>query len=82
MVMSFPQEMYPSVASHLTRNNADSPLTPLMKLDSLAWVSRRWKLEQGFRNSGEGRVDSSRKILNLLTTWTCMQMCKATKWEI
>jgi hypothetical protein len=82
MAMSIPREIYFSVASHLTRNNADFSLIPIMKLDSLAWVWRGWKLEQGFRNCGKSRVDSSSKILILLTTWTCIQMGKATKWEI
>jgi hypothetical protein len=68
MAMSFPQAIYFPVASHRTRNNADFSLIPIMKLDSLAWVWRGWKLEQGFRNSRETRVDSSRKILILLTT--------------
>ena len=53
MAMPFPQEIYFTVASHLTRNNADFSLIPIMKLDSLAWVWRGWKLEQGFRNSGK-----------------------------
>ena len=82
MAIPFPQEIYCTVASHLTRNKTDFSLIPIMKLDSLAWVWRGWKLEQGFRNSGENWVDSSRKILILLTTWTCIQMGKATKWEI
>jgi hypothetical protein len=52
MAMPFPQEIYFTVASHLTRNKADFSLIPIMKLDSLAWVWHGWKLEQGFRNSG------------------------------
>jgi len=82
MAMPFPQEIYFTVDPHLTRNNADFSLIPIMKLDSLAWVWCGWKLEQGFRNSGEGRDDSSRKILILLTTWTFIEMGKAKKWEI
>jgi hypothetical protein len=82
MSIPLPQQIYCTVASHLARNNGDFSLIPIIKLDSLAWVWRCWKLEQGFRNSGERRVDSSRKILILLTTWSCIQMGKATKWGI
>jgi hypothetical protein len=82
IAMPIPQEIYLTVTSHLRRNKGDFSLIPIMKLDSLAWVWLGWKLEMGFRNSGEGRVDSSRKILILLTTWTFIQLGKATKWQI
>jgi len=38
MPIPFPQEIYFTVASHLTRNNGDFSLILIMKLDSLAWV--------------------------------------------